>query len=358
MSKKKINIVTCLAIDQQPSDHSIKYKAIGRVSRDMKRKIYWRLVYVYFAISVRNNPHFHHIFFTNDQDDFVLEGFNFSEEVRKLGVEIRFLPFTQFYIPAGHSKLFKNAYYKFEVFRELASEQIPSVYTDIDCIWVRHWQNLTDLLDEYDILIYDVYERSDKPHIKHPNNTSMKEMGDVFRSIDSDYPSEFPIWYGGEFLGAKPEIYNRITHKIEQVYRQILGSDKESFLLPNGESMLDGDEYLSTYVYNYFDWKVFHVNSHIRRVWTQYNYKTTRPSDMDLCLWHLPAEKLSGFPLVFKRLREKSTNELDYFGPDQISLLANYLGITSDNKWMATRRTYEYIKNKVWGIWDHFWLKN
>ena len=319
-----MNIVSSLSIDISENDKLVKYKTFGRKSKIAKRNMYWQLAFVYYSTSVRFNAHRHHILYTNDQDDFPKGRFDFRKELSGLGVEIRYYPFKRFYIPDQLSEFFKNAYYKFEILDQLQHESGPSILTDLDCMWVRPWLNLEKLVQEYDLLLYDVYDRSGYPLDRSTKGVSMKDMGDLFKQIDSRFAVDYPIWYGGEFIGSRPEVFGRISSEIKEIFDRILTEAKKGFFyrLPNGESLLDGDEHISSLVYNLPYWRRYHVNTHFKRLWPRESSFVLKPTDQNLSIWHLPSEKITAFDTVFSKI---SNHNSSFWSQDPVTL-PEYLG--------------------------------
>lgn len=343
-----MNIITCLATDILKNDKHVKYKTLGKLGGKAKQKIYWKLAFTYFNFSVRLNTNFNHILFTNDQEEVIERGFNYKKEISSLGVEIRYLPFKEYDIPAGGSALFKNAYYKFEVFRELGNEKDASIYTDLDCIWANRWDELTELAENYDLILYDVYDRNSNPLKQSPNSTSMKDMGDLFRKISSNYLTEYPIWYGGEIIAAKAGIFKELAKKISIIYKQAISEEFSNLRFPSGESLLDGDEYLSCYVYNNNNnWRIFNAKNQIKRIWTHYKFSNVDSEDMNLKIWHLPAEKISGFEILFNKISSKHSKFMQQNEFPQC--LANYVGIKNEKLVIRSLRTFYYFANKLKG---------
>ncbi len=301
------NIVSSLSVDNYQKDDRVKYPLIGKKSFQEKRTIYWKCAYVFFYNSIRINSTFNHLLFTNDDKSFVLDGFNFQKEIEKLGVEIRYLPFSTYYILGELSKAFKNAYYKFEVIHALKNEMHNSILMDLDCIWVNKIEELNLCFNEYDYLLYDPYKeaRGGDPFKKHPHDISMKDMGDVYRKFDENYPVRYPVWYGGEFIGAKPEGFEVLDRYIKKSFNKVISDIKEEkyYFFPNGDTLLDGDEYISNYVLNCLSVKRLILNKYIKRIWTRTEENNAQKSDLNLAIWHLLNEKMYGFDTFFEKIK-------------------------------------------------------
>jgi hypothetical protein len=49
------------------------------------------------------------------------------------------------------------------------------------------------------------------------------------------------------------------------------------------------------------------ANDIIRRIWTNFQAANARPADLDLALWHLPAEKKFGFRRMWQAIEASAT---------------------------------------------------
>ena len=135
------NIVSSLSVDLKIEDQQVFHPIMGSRTSPAKRRIYWKAAYNFFLSSTINNPGQKHILYTNDEEEYSYRGFQFKNEIKKLGVDVRYLPFSKYYIPGDLSKRFKNAYYKFEVISALQYEPLPSIIMDLDCLWIKPIKN-------------------------------------------------------------------------------------------------------------------------------------------------------------------------------------------------------------------------
>ena len=190
----------------------------------------------------------------------------------------------------------------------LKNEMHNSILMDLDCIWVHKIEDLNLYFDEYEYLLYDPYKeaRGGDPFKKHPHDISMKDMGDVYRKFDENYPTRYPVWYGGEFLGAKPEGFEVLDRFIKLNFNKVISYAKEDkyYFFPNGDTLLDGDEYISNYVLNSLSVKRLILNKYIKRIWTRTEGNNAQKSDLNLAIWHLLNEKMHGFDIFFEKIKK------------------------------------------------------
>ncbi len=322
----EFNIVTSLVVDNEEQDQKIHYPMIGHFDRHKKQSIYWKLAYAYFAVSTRINPGQNHILFTNDLSQTVLRRFDFKKELQKLDVDIKILPFQKYYIPGTLIGRFKNTLYKLEVYDALQDVEGNSVFMDLDCLWTDKWENLSEILHQYDLLVLDRTVRrseTEKVRIK-------KEMGEMFKKMDSKYPVQYPNWYGGGFIGGSPASFKKLSTRIKEVFDILVARAREGtkYVLPyNGESMLDGDENIQSYVCNEMDFKLFDVDPYVKIVFTSISFNNASTEDYKYKIWHLASEKLRGLSLLFNEVKNENSpfwslphHEIKYF-------IGKYVGI-------------------------------
>lgn len=316
-------IASCICVDESKADEKMIYTGLpGLFNTQERRAIYWKCATVSFATSVRCNPSAQHILYTNDTRELLLKGVDVKAKLKALGVEIRLLPFSSFKPPKGYSTRFRNAFYKLDVLQALSRETgAPVLLLDSDCVWVRPDNFLTQVFQKNTVLLYDYYNMSN-PHTKI-HGISREEIGNLYREIDPDYPQPHPIWFGGEIIGANSEHLGQIGEQLEKVFALILAKYPEyPPRFADGTSIFDGDEYLSSFVYNQMTIPWVNATGYLRRIITALTYHTARPEDLNLTIWHLIEEKTQGFPLLYKEV----TNENSYFWRVPLTEFSRYLG--------------------------------
>jgi hypothetical protein len=224
--------------------------------------------------------------------------------LRGFGVEIRYLPFSSFKAPVSLSRTFRNAYYKFEVLSDIARyESGYSLLMDADCVWVRSGAVVEAIADEGKTLLYDISKKSGGFAHTAPED----KMLACYRMIDPEFLSKDLRFYGGEMLGARPEIMREVFDDVRWFYERALNSLVRSY--PGCELVTDflqNDELMSNYAYNKRAYPVIDAGSFMRRIWTGLDGVVTE-ADLNLALWHLPNEKMTGFRSLFEEcIDEKS----------------------------------------------------
>lgn len=317
------NITAFVCIDETKEDSRVKYSQLTSLSGNQRRELYWKCAYTFFCASKKVNPDKPHILFTNDTREVNIKGIDIKSQLKEKGVTIRELRFAQFN-PGGATKFFKNAFFRFEVFKVLGEESLPSIVLDTDCLWVQKDPQLERLIGGKHLLLYDVYQRSHTPEAKGPHNLSMKDMGEAFRKVDPAYPTQHPVWYGGECIAASPDNFKMISDDIHKLFNQLLERSKRHNLpsYSNGKSLLNGDEVLSSFVFNSGKYETKHINGFLKRVWTYPDINNVKKDDLKLAIWHLIGEKTTGINLLFK----EAINPASAFWTVPVSQFNYYVG--------------------------------
>jgi hypothetical protein len=298
-----MNVVTSLCIDPYDESHNFQ---LYYLNHEQKRLTYWKCCVVFFATLLRTNPKCKGICFTNDKAEVVIGNIDFKALLKSFGTEIIYLPFQGFEKFRGNVKYHFPTLYKFQVISEISkfNDNAFSLFLDSDCVWTKPFD--VDNLNFDKPLIYDVYQRKDI-HDSSYNGFSRAEMGKYFKMIDPEYPVDAPKLFGGEILGGSRQIFKIISMELEH-YLSLL-SDKKltETKFPNNKSILDGDEYLFSMIYNKIFANYTFANGCIKRIWTLKKPNNTLISDLDLPVWHVISEKLTGIPDLFTQVIDENS---------------------------------------------------
>ncbi len=321
-----MKIITSLYIDK--SDYS-KNPQLAHLNFNNKRIAYWECCVTFFSSSIKVNPKDHHILYTNDKSEIVINNRNIKDFLNGLGVEIIYLPFIQFNVPNKFSSYLSAAFYKLEVLYALRQENTDDIcLLDSDCIWIRPADPIKKILLEDKIILYDIYKLKDN-YTESPHGLSKKDLYDVFNQVLPNYPNPEPIRYGGEIVASNAKNFKKIADTMISSYNRII---KEFTHLPkfkNGKKFLDGMEFFTSFVYNMIE--IEHVDTEeemiLKRIWTRQNVNTVSKSNLDLVIWHLIAEKGRGIHLLCKEVLNEKSNFWN-IGLDQMpEYLGGYMGI-------------------------------
>ena len=321
-----MNIVTSVSVDVDKEDKT-EYPMLKGI--DDKRIVYWRCVMTFCMTSSKFNPNVSHIVYTNDEklEDFAIHGYGVKDLLSKLGIKLVELPFDKF-DPKKYSKRFRNAFYKHEVINALAQLDGSSILLDSDCIWTKSCVDIFKKIDNDNcLLLQDTYQRSSTPKLRSPHNLSMEDMGKLYARIPiMKTQADYPVWYGGELIGGNPKHFEIVANSIREVLKYCQNQEdiqKDSMTFANGNSIFSNDEFISSYVYNSLIDIPIHdtFGSFSKRMWTLPNSYNSEEEDLNLPIWHLPAEKESGLIELFHELVDPKS-----FFWESTEPLAEFLG--------------------------------
>jgi hypothetical protein len=281
--------------------------ALSSFSKDNKTKLYWKCVVVFYSTSIRCNPKIRHLFYTDTTYPVIIDGINIIDFITNLGVEIHLLKFEKFVPPDNCSRIFQSAFYKFDVFKALEKENESNfLVLDVDCIWTKRDNKLINLIKKEKLILYDVFEQIN-PDAKI-SNLSRRDMGEIFKQVDQNYPNEFPIRFGGEFMACDINTLKIMNSKADQLFQSIVlryGNNPPIF--KNGMKIFDGNEPFGSFLYNYnfVPWK--DARGFIKRNYSSKRINTVLPEDLNIPIWHMPDEKSHGIPSLFNMVVNKQS---------------------------------------------------
>ncbi len=322
-----MNIITSICIDEK--DDSFNYQ-LYYLDNQQKRITYWKCAMVFFASSYRCNPEFNRILYTNDRKEVMLGHTDIRSLLKEWGVEIRYLPFDELEKFRNLSKYHFPTLYKFLVIREIArSSEGNSMFLDSDCVWTKPFE--PNAIDFERPVVYDVYQKANRED-KRFNGISISEMFDLFQKIDKNFVYPSPILYGGELLGGNQQVFVSIGNELERLIRRISDQPTAKFQFPNGKSIFDGDEFLTSMAIAKMYPQVQSANSFIKRIWTRTDVNNTVDADYELVIWHMISEKLKGIPALYIQIIYKKSEFWETPISDFNIHLGSYLNVGKDKE--------------------------
>ena len=345
---RPIHIATSLCAGSR-GDRS-KYPQLGGLGSRQRRHSFWRCVVVFFASSLRCNPAASHVLFTNDRRPPRVDGVDVERLLSDWGVSIVQLPFT--FLPPRHaSRSFRNTYYKLDAIKALGAHASDmAMHLDADCIWTRSGKPLFDFVRSDRLTLYDVYRRSD-PSEKAGDLTAF-EMADLYRAIDPQYPEPTPTRFGGELIAGRAEWLSEIGSQLTEVFADLAASYAGAPpRFTNGRTIFDGEEYLSCFVLNKFwrnRWQ--DAGEYIKRIWLTNVYSNMDPTDLQKIVWHMPAEKQQGFPLLFREATDPGSDFFRVPIEEFAAYLGEYVGIPKRKKFCREQRVGTRIIAPLRGV--------
>lgn len=255
--------------------------------------VYWRCTVCFFASSLALNPAARHLFFTNTRVP-VIDGLDLAQLFARWGVEVIDLPIT-YRLPRGAVGSWGNQFYIFDVL-DWFDAQAPAsrlIVLDSDCIWLRPVDEMERAIDEYGAL---TYELGDDEHAAGSaiNGLSREGMAQ-FLADHGGSASERIAYFGGEIYAASLAETRRIVAHARTLWPVVVAQSPDA---PKEEA------HLLSIIYALEGVVAQTGNPFIRRMWTTFHYHNLLSKDRDLTIWHLPAEKKTGFADMFARIAD------------------------------------------------------
>ena len=298
-------IATFVCVDTRPSDAQVVYPMLGHSSADERRALYWRMAVTCILTASKANVGTKHVVYTNDNDAAIFGGTDLRAFLEGHGVEVIYLAFETFKFPTGMSLRLSNAFYRYEVMREM-SEHGGGVVLDSDVLWVRNADDMEEMMDDGKLLIYDLYDRSDRPTSRKPHGVSMADMGHLFEGMYPGYPIKYPVWLGSEVVAGNGFVFAEIVEMAEEIcakYKVLHHKGAEAVTFPNGTGFFNNDEFLFSFLANKFG-RVEYLNPYLKRTYALSFLNNLEAKDQHLAMWHAPAEKNTGLALLFDEVMD------------------------------------------------------
>jgi hypothetical protein len=217
--------------------------------------------------------------------------------LRELDVEVIPLP-IRYRLPAGFIQAWGNQFYIFDIIRQaaqaLTNERL--LVFDSDCLFVRSVEEMEAAIDRHGALTYTIeLDKAPEFQINGLSRLEMAEIGRKVFGIDTD----FVHYSGGEMFAASASELRALVPLLDRLWDYSVQSSKRLF--PHEEA------HALSILYRAMGYKDFTANQYIKRIWTTLRKGNVAPDDLDLTVWHLPAEKKRGFGRLFKDCANRSS---------------------------------------------------
>ncbi|RYZ74429.1 MAG: hypothetical protein EOP09_00430 [Proteobacteria bacterium] len=168
---------------------------------------------------------------------------------------------------------------------------------DSDCVWYGTCARIAEATLKSGLGTMTI----NYPAEKVVNGLSREGMRDLMPIIDLKKPLDVPAYCAGEAIGLTSCAIVELSQQARSVFERILAHHQNDlgFVCEEAHmlSMLSADLTAQSGA----------LNQLTKRIWTAQRYRSTTLADLNLDLWHLPAEKRSGFLDLYNHL--KGTHE-------------------------------------------------
>ena len=254
--------------------------------------IYWRCVAGFFASSKLVNPHARHLFFCNVLPPRI-DGRSIVDLLAALGVEVVALDIT-YRLRRPDFMMFGNQFYILDILNYLARKETGNeavLVFDSDCIWISSADSMAKRTREVGVLTYELGEDEAAEHHKI-NGCSRAELALVARQF-SGFSGNRVAYCGGEVFAGTGDEIRRLAQQIGPLWKLVAETP---------ENPIREEAHFLSVLFAANGYAARSGNPFIRRIWTSLRHYNARPEDEELTIWHLPAEKRTGFRSLFHAL--------------------------------------------------------
>ena len=294
------------AESEAEQSHYPRVTGEGGASTETFQAVYWRCIVASLATSRRMNAGAQHVFYTNLGALPTVDGHDVGALFAAWGVRVVRLEYT-FLPPDGYYGAWRSQFYVFDILRHLAgtlADGDVAVLLDSDVVWARPAERLVAATRRAGALTYDVGLEPDLPE----HGLSLREMGALYAEvldalgIDRPPPEAPPPYTGGEIVAATGATLRRIDALAGPLWAEMLR--RHAAGLPRFYE----ESHALSFLYYALDILDGTANPFLRRIWTTLpesrpgagdGGSDARPTDLGLTLWHVPAEKRTGFRHLF-----------------------------------------------------------
>ncbi|WP_164843972.1 hypothetical protein [Croceicoccus ponticola] len=291
-------IIATWFVGDTAEDATFFPQVVSRSDDAGAQAVYWRCTVAFYASSLAVNPDARHVFYTNGPVP-VIDGFDCRAALERWGVEIVTLPIS-WRLPRGSVGSWGNQFYVFDVIAHVAASDGDDrlILLDSDCIWRQPVGGLEAAIDRHGALTYEL------GHDEHPEGEAINGLTrEGLASFVARHGGEVRskrAYFGGEIYAASAETNRRVAELARKLWPDVVAQADDS---PREEA------HLLSAIYALLDIAPGTANAFIRRMWTTFRHNNLRDADADLAIWHLPAEKRTGFADLFAAIIVSSSGD-------------------------------------------------
>lgn len=210
-------------------------------------------------------------------------------DLEPFDVQLSCVPFAS-RPPVGFWDTFNSSLYLLDVIHRYALDGtvLPIVFMDPDCLVLADISG--GLPGHGSIAVYEVGGRSAE---QADNGLTALAAEELHRTIDPQLPrGVLPTPVGGEFLAVDPAAFLPLSQECRRAWLYSLERFEKGL-----EPKFNTEEHVLSFAIRYLPTVQAQF---VRRVWTSHKFRDVRSSDLDLAVWHLPAEKGRGFDALYQ----------------------------------------------------------
>ena len=286
-------IATCFYAESK-ADESEYFQVHLPPATSAFQDVYWRAITVGFATSwVQHGDAARHVLITNAPPPKSVDGFDLGGLFDRFGIEVVIVSFEHA-VPATLSASYRGCFFKLDALqwlaRTLEADQVGYL-VDSDCVWLGPSSRLESRTHHFGVSVLDLQLDPYEPI----NDITRIDAQAIYAQLDLpiDLGGAAPPHYGGEFYAGTGTALRKLVQTVELVHAANLDAHRR------GLPALPTEEYVLTAAAQIVGASPRATYGLVRRLWTDDSFRTVRPSDTKLDLWHVPAEKTRGLARLF-----------------------------------------------------------
>lgn len=300
--------------------------------------VYWRCIALFFLTSRAHNPRSPHVLYCNKRVEDVGPA-KITALFGELGVDLVQLPLTR-RLPPDTASRWGNVFYELDILAHFAgSDDWPSLLlADSDCIWRRPFAPFEGRLREKGCLLYTL-QPSDQKNYEGDvliNGMSRRRMAAVSHALFGSLPTGEMPYYGGEFSAFTRPWCRSVLPMVDKLWNHACAHAAE-------DDTIRTEEHVWSIIAVAADVRPCGANDIVRRIWTNFEDSNARPSDLDLPLWHLPAEKKYGFRRMWSAVEASRPGPASLPGEALNAMTQRFMGVPQ----RGPRKTALDVKDKT-----------
>ncbi|GEO11746.1 hypothetical protein [Segetibacter aerophilus] len=297
-----MNYICSWLCADEPGEESVFFQTGELSSSQTHQNIYWRCLIVFYVTSRRFNKNERHVLFTNVKQLPKVDGERIGFLLEKLGVEVIFTDF-KYKTPKGYYGAFQNQFYEFSILEYISNNNNGNddlyLVLDSDCIFIKP---AADLFQEASKEGFISFEDEVKPDYII-NGLSRNNLKDLYQELLQKEIQEIPSYHLGEFMLSSVGNIKKFFSDFKDLWPQLLERNKA------GKQKFNEEAHTLSYLYYKNGFRAHPGNTFMRRIWTNpLFYREVRSTDVDLAIWHLPAEKTFGIYKLYEYFMFHSKN--------------------------------------------------
>ncbi|HAT4169016.1 hypothetical protein GNF78_07525 [Clostridium perfringens] len=332
------NYIVSWFFSEDKNDESYYPQVGGKTSSNNFKNIYWKCILDFYYSSIINN-NCKHMFFTNvDEIPEILDGINIKKFFYDNNIEIVNLNLTN-KTPKNWFNAWRNQFYIFDILNYISlnlNKDDNVIILDSDCLIMKDLNNIFKTIKEYKCIAYDIKY----PNDYNVNGITREDMKEIYNSIYKEKASNIN-YYGGEFIGVTVQTATLILEEYRNLW------DKNYDLYKNGKKKLNEEAHFLSLIYTKLGLNNNKANKFIKRMWTSSKFSNLNENDKKLYIWHLPAEKKTGFIYFYKYIHLDRINKESLFEISSKLMGVPKKSISKKAKDLISKISYRIVNKNV-----------